>query len=169
MTDPRLNIISRQKIIFLSKRMIFCLLMLLAYIYLLRPARVAFTEQVAYPQFQRIQPELTASKANLQGGSILIRYKLGENTKSLSYRPEFGFFFLVAILALVLLSYQPRHYLWLLVLHLGASLLTYLFLLLGASGFMPGFVLLDIVGGYLTPALSLALVPWVMAARSRED
>lgn len=149
-----------------SQSLIFRLLLggtiVLTYFLLLRPARLFVTEKVVYPQIQYLDDTATTYNSTLRSGSILIQYEYRNKIKKLSYRPKFGFFFLVSFMALLFISESKRPYLLLILLHLSTTILAYLFLITGACDIPLGFVLTDAFNGYLTPALSLALVPLVV-------
>lgn len=98
----------------------------------------------------------------MNAGALLVSYEYGDATKQLQYRPQFGFFFLVALATLFFVTSKKRPYLILLGLHLAGSIVAYLFLMAGAVGLQSGFVLEDAFSGYLIPALSLGLVPLVV-------
>lgn len=132
------------------------------YFMIWRPVRVFVTEQVVYPQVEYFESGQAKFESGLKTGALFIFYDYGEGAKQLEYRPEFGFFFLVALLTLLFVADRKKPYLILLYLHLGGSMLSYLFLMAGAMGFQPGFILTDAVSGYLVPALTLGLVPLEM-------
>lgn len=150
---------------FFGIRIGLCILILLVYIFIWRSARIQITENVIYPQVENLKQPGLAVESVLQSGSLWVTYNYGEQTKQLAYRPAFGFFFLVSIMALLFVSSEHRHYLILFVIQLLATIFAYLFLLWGFSGFQFGFVLVDAINGYLAPALSLALVPLVMRGK----
>ncbi|MDZ7681674.1 MAG: hypothetical protein U5J63_08195 [Fodinibius sp.] len=154
--------LSSERLRFLAKRLLYAGLICLIYFSLWRPARVTITENLVAPQVTYLDSSGDAFSSGLQTGSLLINYVYADRTKQLQYRPQFGLFFLITLLALLFVSQNRRHYLMLGLLHLGASLLTYLFLIVGATGVTVGFILTDAISGYLTPALSLAIVPLVI-------
>lgn len=146
---------------FLSTRILLCAAAVAIYLILWRPARVFVAEQVVYPQIEIVSGQENGFDYRLESGALLIRYELGNGTKQLQYRPQFGFFFLIAFMALLFVTDHPKPYLTLVVLHLIATFLVYLLITAGASGFQPAFMLADALSGYLIPALSLGLVPLV--------
>lgn len=156
------DIFTKKGIRFAGTRLLLCGLALVIYLLLWRPMRVAVTERLVYPQVASIDDSRDSFSASLSGGALLIKYTFGDVSKRLQYRPQFGFFFLVTLMALFFVSDFRRHYFLLGGLHLAATILTYLFLMIGATGFQSGFLLTDAISGYLAPALSLALVPLVV-------
>ncbi|NGP89350.1 hypothetical protein [Fodinibius halophilus] len=138
------------------------IVILLIYFSVWRPARLAITQNIIYPQIEYLQDNESSFSIVSSNQSVIIRYSFRGKDKQLSYRPEFGFFFLIAVLVLLFVTTELRYYWMLMGLHLIASMLTYLFLLIGVAGASFGFILVDAIGGYLTPALTLALVPLVV-------
>ena len=93
-----------------------------------------------------------------QGSALYIQYRYADKIKELHYRPQFGFFFLLPLLILLFTAHTRKPYLLLGGLHLAASLLAYLGLLVGSSGLPLGFMGTDLINAYLTPAFSLSIV-----------
>ncbi|GEM_PF-830001 len=156
------EIFERENAGFIAKRFLFCLVIVLVYVFLWRPVRVAVTKHLVYPPVKHIDSTGDSFVASFNNGALFIEYSYGDISKELKYRPQFGFFFLVALMALLFVSSTPRHYYLLVGIHLVATLLAYVLLMTGVLGIQAGFVLTDAVAGYLTPALSLAIVPLVM-------
>lgn len=146
----------------MSTRILLGLAAVLIYLIILRPVRLAITEHVVYPQIKYLESEEADFSSSREAGALLISYDYGDGAKQLQYRPEFGFFFLLAGVALLFVTAHKKPYLILAVLHLTGSVLAYLFLMAGAGGMQSGFILTDAISGYLTPGLSLALVPLVI-------
>lgn len=146
----------------MSIRISLCVAALLIYLFLWRPTRVMITDQLVYPQVQYFDEEAEAFESRMEAGALLVFYEYSDSTKQLQYRPQFGFFFLVALAALFFVTSRRRPYLILVGIHLMGSVLAYLFLMSGAAGFQWGFVLTDALSGYLIPALTLGLVPLVV-------
>lgn len=160
--------LSAKRLRFLGIRTALCALLLVIYVMVWRPVRITITRQVVYPQVAHFDDSNDTFEGSLQSGALLISYRYGGATKHLQYRPQFGFFFLVALMALLFVSRTRKYYLLLFALHGAATLLGYAFLLVGALGLPTGFIVTDAVTGYLTPALSLALVPLVFGGLSDE-
>lgn len=137
-------------------------LFVVCYFFLIRPARIAFTEHIAYPSVKKITNDSSTIKTTYYGQSLHLKYQIDGQTKAISYRPEFGFFFLIAGFTLLFLTFDLLPYKLLGGLHLAASVSIFAFLMLGASGESWSFILADAIGAYVTPALSLAIVPLVM-------
>ncbi len=156
---------SKEKLRYLGIRLGCCLAAILIYFSMWRPLRVAITEYVVYPQVEYVSGDEPAFRSEINGKSILVRYTFQNSTKQLQYRPQFGFFFLISLLSLFFLTSAFRHYGILLGLHGAASILTYLFLLVGVSGLPFGFIVVDAISGYLTPALSLGFIPLVASGK----
>ena len=154
---------------FYSTRLLLCAAALLIYLTAWRPIRIALTDHVAYPAVVAFQDSNSTYQAGMKTGSLLISYSYGDSEKQFQYRPQFGFFFLIALMSLFFITRQKRHYIILLGLHLAATIPAFSFLVLGASGFQTGFILTDAIMSYLTPALSLALVPLVLAQKRRSE
>lgn len=157
------NIFDQGILRFYGIRILLCVLILLGYFFLVRPARIALTEYGVYPQVKSLQGSSGTTAVVWKDKAIQIEYTFEDKSKQLSYRPEFGFFFLVTLLALVFVTDKKSPYLQLTILHLGASIIAYFFLIAGVWGFKAGFIFVDAISAYLTPALSLALVPMVFA------
>lgn len=153
---------------FYGIRILLCGVALLIYLTAWRPVRIAFTDYVATPQVKALQDSNSTYQAGMKTGALLISFDYGDSTKELQYRPQFGFFFLIALMSLFFITRQKKHYFILLGLHLVSTILAFLFLILGAFGIQTGFVLTHAIMSYLTPALSLALVPLVMAHNKRK-
>ena len=147
---------------FWGSRILLSLLVVLIYFIIWRPVRVGVTKKAVYPQVKYLQEEQSTYQARLRSGALLIDYEYNNKSKQLQYRPQFGLFFLISLVALFFVSQAGWHYLLLVGLHILASVLTYLCLMVGASGVELGFILTDAISGYLAPALSLALVPLVI-------
>jgi len=156
---------SKEKLRYLGIRLGCCLVAVLIYFSLWRPLRVAITEHVVYPQVEYISVDEPGFYYEINGKSILIHYTFQDAKKQLQYRPQFGFFFLISLLSLFFLTSAFQHYGILLGLHAVASILTYLFLIMGAAGLPFGFIAVDAISGYLTPALSLGYIPLVASGK----
>jgi hypothetical protein len=154
--------LTNEQLQFIGKRLFYVALICLLYFIIWRPSRIAVTEHFIAPQVSSFDNSGDAFAASMEEGALLITYSYSNRIKELQYRPQFGLFFLLTLLALLFVSQDLRHYLLLGGMHLGASLLTYLFLILGAVGVTAGFILTDVISGYLTPALTLAIVPLVI-------
>jgi hypothetical protein len=147
---------------FYSIRMLLTAGILLFYLLLWRPARIFVTEQLVYPQVVLFETSESPFQSSLKGGAIDITYLQGDDHKELHYRPQFGFFLLVALVPLIFIAAHPKPY-WLLGgIHLAGSVLAYFCLMIGALGLPWGFILTDAINGYLVPGFSLAMVPLVM-------
>lgn len=153
------DLLSGERLRYLAIRISLCAFVLLIYLMVWRPARVMITKQFVHPQVEYFEAAQTRFEAELESGALLVFYNYGDSRKELQYRPQFGFFFLIALAALFFVTNRRKPYLILAGLHLGGSVLTYLFLMVGTLGFQPGFILTDAISGYLIPALSLGLVP----------
>lgn len=156
------TLFSEKYLRFFSTRILLGLAIVLVYLIIWRPIRMAVTEYTVYPQVKSFETEAASFSSTLETGSLIVYYKYRENTKQLQYRPEFGFFFLIAVVVLLFVTGDMKPYLLLAALHLIGSVLAYLFLMAGTAGISTGFALSHAVSGYLTPALSLALVPLVI-------
>jgi len=147
---------------FYSIRMLFTVGILLFYLFLWRPARILVTEQLVFPQVASLETSESTFQSSLKGGAIEVNYIHSGDSKELHYRPQFGFFLLVALVPLIFMTAHPKPY-WLMGgIHLAGSILAYLCLMIGVSGLQWGFILVDAINGYLVPGLSLAMVPLVM-------
>ncbi len=147
---------------FYSIRMLVTAGILLFYLVLWRPARILITEQLVYPQVELLDNPQSAFQSTLKGEAVEVNYVHGDDHKELHYRPQFGFFLLIALVPLIFISTHPKPY-WLLGgIHLVGSVFAYLCLMMGALDVPLGFILTDAINGYLVPGLSLALVPLVM-------
>ena len=147
---------------FYSLRMLFTVGILLFYLIFWRPARIIITEQVVFPQVASLETSESTFQLSLEGGTIEVNYIGSGDSKELHYRPQFGFFLLVALVPLIFMTAHPKPY-WLLGgIHLAGSILAYLCLMIGALGLPFGFIFVDAINGYLVPGLSLAMVPLVM-------
>ena len=147
---------------FYSLRMLFTVGILLFYLILWRPARIIITEQVVFPQVASLETSESTFQLSLEGGTIEVNYIGSGDSKELHYRPQFGFFLLVALVPLIFMTAHPKPYWVLGGIHLAGSILAYLCLMIGALGLPLGFIFVDAINGYLVPGLSLAMVPLVM-------
>lgn len=167
--QPFTKILSRKNLRFFCTRFMISGLVLVIYILIWRPIRVAATEDLVHPQVEEIESNSNRYNTKLNNGALNVEYQYGEVSKKLQYRPEFGFFFLVALLSLFFVSNVFWHYGLLAGIHLVATVSAYLSLMLGVLGMPIGFVLTDAISGYLTPALSLALIPLIMKGMLRAE
>lgn len=147
---------------FVGFRFIFVGVVVVMYFLLWRPARIFITKQVVYPQAKQIENEVSECNIAMVSGSLLVEYHYRDGLKRLQYRPQFGFFFLIAVVSLLFITLNGKPYLLLGGIHIAGSVLAYLFLLLGFSGQVWGFFVTDVISGYLVPGFSLAFVPLVM-------
>lgn len=152
----------KSQVRFWGIRLLICGVLFFIYVLIWRPLRVNITQQLVYPRVQYFEDNQVNYSSSLEAGSLVIDYDYGQKSKQLYYRPEFGFFFLVSFMVLLFITRQKRHYLLLAGLHLIATILASLFLLAGAVGMPLGFIFTDIISGYLTPALTLALPPLIV-------
>lgn len=75
-----------------------------------------------------------------------------------SYAPQFGFFFLLAIIGLIFFQSSRRLYLLLMVFHLLVEIIAVMSTYLGVKGFMSGFMAADFLLLYLSPLVSLGFI-----------
>ena len=140
-------------------RIILCGLALFLYVQIVRPARIVLTEYLVLPQVTLLDSQEKSFNSVWESNSLHIEYTFMEADKKLQYRPKFGFFFLLTLMALMFVTTNWKPYALLVGLHGMASILAYLFLVVGATGFSAGFIITDAINAYLAPALSLAIVP----------
>ncbi len=144
-----------------------CVLLFLIYLYGVRPARSAITQQLVYPSLaehlnNNEQPSYTLRK---DGVALWVTFNWSndDDRKTIQYRPQFGFFFLISLMTLVIVSLRPTWYIVLFALHGAATLSTAGLMLISKTGWIPGFILVDLIGTYLAPVVTLAIAAWAVA------
>lgn len=150
----------------ITPRVALIVFIFLIYFAVWRPARIALTEHVIYPQIVSAQSIEASYRSRINSGLILINYQITGADKELHYRFGFGFFFLLALAALIVINPRPKWYVLLMILHVTTALLALIGLIIGTSGIAVGFTITDMVSSYLAPALSLAIVPLVSKTQS---
>lgn len=142
-----------------------CILLIVVYFFGWRPVRTVITQKIVYPQLIEAQNEASVSSYTIKNEGVVlwINFKRGNTVNEFQYRPQAGFFFLIALLTLVFVTLDPKWHLILLGLHLGSTIVTAALMLLSKHGWYLGFILVDLIGTYLVPAVSLALAAWVVA------
>lgn len=137
-------------------------LALAVYLAAWRPLRVVYAERIVNPAVRSLAGESTTVDRMTAGGKqIVIFYPYGEDDgeKKLTYAPQAGFFFLVAVIGLLFVTLEPRYYGMLLAFHLGVELLVWTTLWVGLQYAVAGYVIADFLIGYFSPVVSLAFVP----------
>jgi len=97
-----------------------------------------------------------------EGITIHTTYSLQSTELIFSYAPQFGFFFLIAVVGLNFLRPGGRIYLLLVLFHLFVEALSLGFSALAFNGVSAGFVMADFLLQYLSPLVSLAFILFVL-------
>lgn len=157
MMQRRMGDTIRSHIQHTAARILLSIFVLLMYFYIVRPARIVLSRR-AFRQLKKLHHPGASYTTTMRSGALLITYHSLGKDKNLEYRPQLGFFFVISLLGLIFITYKTRYYLILTGIHIAASLLAYVALLTGASGYAIGFLLTDIIDAYLIPAISLLIV-----------
>lgn len=146
-------------IIFYSTRIAGVILVLAIYLFGLRPVRRSITQQIALPivtpYFNNPSSPYTIEN---KGTALTLTFEWNENLKTIRYQPQLGFFFLIAVIALIFITLQPRWYLYLAACHILAMVVVLGVLFFSRHGWYPGFIIVDFFVTYFIPGLSFAYV-----------
>src|SRR5680860_1547026 len=96
-----------KRMLFYIKRLVICFLIFVIYLFAWRPVRTFITEDIVYPRLAgapliRQHPYVIKR----DGVSLRITFTWHDGPKTIQYRPQAGFFFLVA--CLLYTSPSPR-------------------------------------------------------------
>lgn len=152
----------KKKVEFYVTRFIGIAILLGIYLYGLRPVRRTITQQIVLPivtpYFNNAgSPYVIENK----GTALTLTFTLNDDTKTIRYQPQLGFFFLVALIGLIFITLKPRWYLYLLGFHIFFMILIIGIVFFSRQGWHPGFILVDFLDSYLIPGLSFAYVAMV--------
>lgn len=129
------------------------------YFFLVRPIRGWYgyfnLETVFYsvPEWPEYLKEVT-----LDGLTVNFYYISSGNELVYSYAPQFGFFFLLAVVGLILFRAPVRMFLLLSLFHLIAEILALAGTCSGLMGILAGFIIADFILLYLSPLVSLVFI-----------
>lgn len=146
---------------YLFTRIGLAILVLVIYLWAWRPLRIITAEQVVTPVIQSLSEASTIDRMETEGKKIVIFYPYDEGEKKLTYSPQAGFFFLVAVTGLLFVTLRIRYFGMLWLFHLFVELLVWGALWLGLRYSVAGYVIAGFLIGYFSPAVSLAFVPLV--------
>ncbi|MDZ7690967.1 MAG: hypothetical protein U5K69_07485 [Balneolaceae bacterium] len=138
---------------------------MIAYFQLWRPLRVITADEIVKPVCQTV---ISNTQSNVRidpdaaGVYFAIQFGEQENSSTIYYRIQGGFFFLVAIISLVFVTFEVKYYLYLIGFHILSFLLILLLLIIGCGYFSNSFYLADFLISYLVPVLSMAYIPWLI-------
>ncbi len=157
----------RNYIFFYGSRIIGAVLLLLIYLYGLRPLRSTITQHIVLPVISShynnpLHPYSIVNK----GTALTITFQWNDDLKTIRYQPQLGFFFLIAFLALIFITMKPKWYLWLAAFHILAMLLVIVILYFSRTGWYPGFIAVDFLITYLIPGLTFMYVVFVYKFRN---
>ena len=152
-------------------RLILIITALLVYLYMWRPVRTAVTDNLVYPALtsSRTYDNTAQYSVKKDGLAIWIKFEWNEDVKNIQYRPQAGFFFLISICTFIFVSASLRWYVLVILLHLLSGISTALLLVYsgGDQGWQTGFILVDLIGTYLVPVLTLSLAVLAVAAMNK--
>lgn len=152
--------------IFYSSRIVIAVIILLIYIFGLRPLRRTITQQIVYPTITAHVSNHTIPYQITNKGTAVIFQRKG-STRVLRYQPQLGFFFLIALLALVFITKRAKWYLTLIGFHIVLMFLMFGILYLGISGWNAGLSIVDFFVRYLIPGLTFGYAAYVYHKESR--
>ncbi|HYW34524.1 MAG TPA: hypothetical protein VE868_03880 [Balneolaceae bacterium] len=144
---------------FRSGRLVVCIMLFIFYLYAWRPARKYITQNIVYPRLKAAQNSMghRPYKIKRDGVSLRLTFPWRHYQKTIQYRPQGGFFFLLAMLTLLVIFAKPLWYLLLVGFHIAATLTTTGLMILSKQGWYPGFLIVDWIVSYLVPVLTLAM------------
>jgi hypothetical protein len=158
-------------LVYLS-RIIICIALVAAYLFLWRPVRLDISQQIIEPVFVHAQqlPLIHPYKVKQDGASIHIIFNWRGNINTIQYQPQAGFFFLIALLTFVLIAAELRWYAALFALHIAAMVIVGGIMLLSRNGWYAGFFIVNFLVSYIIPAVTLAMAVWVIVIhRAKKD
>lgn len=130
-----------------------------SYFFLIRPIRSWYgsfnLESVFYSvsEWPEYLKEIT-----LDGLTVNFYYINGGNELVYSYAPQFGFFFLLAVVGLIFFRPPLRLFLLLSLFHLIAEAVVLAGTYSGIKGVLAGFIIADFILLYLSPLVSLGFI-----------
>lgn len=130
-----------------------------SYFFLIRPIRGWYSSFNLESVFYSVRewPEYL-KEITLDGLTVNFYYINGGNELVYSYAPQFGFFFLLAVVGLIFFKAPVRLYLFLSLFHLIAEILALAGTYSGLKGILAGFITADFILLYLSPLVSLGFI-----------
>lgn len=134
-------------------------LVLAGYFLLIRPLRAWYGRLHLELIFQRAAewPKYL-NDITLDGITLNFYFQNGGNELVYSYAPQFGFFFLLALLGLIFFRPPKFFYIYLILFHLMAEVVAVSATWLALNGILAGFFIADFILLYLSPLVSLGFV-----------
>lgn len=134
----------------------------LLYIFAVRPLRALFTRNVVHRGiFSSETSTGNALEVAAETRSVLITYLAGGSEISVTYIPQFGFFFLFAMLGMIFFLPPKRFYRMLIGFQAAVELLVLILLWAGITVATLGFVLSGFLIEYLSPVGCLGFVVYL--------
>lgn len=134
----------------------------LLYIFGIRPLRSFFSEKVVYQGLFSSESSVgNALSVTAEARSVLITYLSGGSEISVTYIPQFGFFFLFAMLGIIFFLPPKRLYMAIIGFQAAVEGLVLLFIWTGTYVASFGFVLSDFLMVYLSPVVCLGFVVYL--------
>lgn len=141
-----------------------CFLLLMIYFYAWRPVRTAITQKIVYSELKSNE-SVRENFYTIQDDGVALRitFPWYDKLKTIQYSPSAGFFFLIGMITLVIIAAEWRWYVILTCFHLLMTCATAFIMVLSKSGWYPGFIAVDLLVTYITPAATLGFAGWVAA------
>lgn len=139
--------------------LLFQLLAVAAYFFLVRPFRGWYGYFILENTIYTVREWPSyLNDITLDGITLNFFYTSGGNELVYSYAPQFGFFFLLAVVGMIFFRAPGRLYLFLSLFHLLAETVALGSTWAGVRGFLAGFIIADFILLYLSPLISLGFV-----------
>jgi hypothetical protein len=142
--------------------------LLLIYIFGLRPLRRIITQQLILPAIMaRAHNRPFPYKITNKGTAVTFTSRRNHETRILRYQPQLGLFFLAAFIVLVFITTHPKWYVCLIIFHLLLIFIVFGILYLSLEGWYTGFSIIDFLVRYLIPGLTFGYAAFVYHRESQ--
>ncbi|MDZ7714581.1 MAG: hypothetical protein U5J95_00030 [Balneolaceae bacterium] len=146
------------------------LLVIVAYFLMMRPAREYYHTHAVWPLAAHWIDSGADTSTSLEpksSKSFYLTFSMDETQKQIVYSPQAGFFWLLATLSLIFITLKWHYYLFLFILHLIFEGVVVAGLWAGAACSPLGFIVADFIISYLSPVISLGMIPTVLLYRNK--
>jgi glucan phosphoethanolaminetransferase (alkaline phosphatase superfamily) len=137
-------------------------ILLLIYIFGLRPLRRIITQQLVLPAVNaHVRKHPFPYKITNKGTAVTFTSRRNHETRILRYQPQLGLFFLAALIVLVFIATRSKWYLYLIIFHVLLMFMMFGILYLSLKDWYAGFSIIDFLVRYLIPGLTFGYAAFV--------
>ena len=153
------------------KKAVLIALVIVTYFFAVRPAREYYTTHLVSPEVK----EWIVNSSKIKSSSVVftpktdksffLSFTVGDAQKDMIYSPQAGLFLLLAAVGLICITLKWQYYLILLALHLAFEGIVIFALWIGISYSTIGLIFVDFIISYLSPIMSLGIIPTLLLYR----